>query len=214
MHAFVAESRLAEPARHREAQHVRPPARGVRFIPRGHVRRTHRPVERLPARAEPAAHVHGAAHAVEGRIVEEGVGLRRVVAGPEPQVGGERGCIHDLSGVEDPVRIERSLHGAKRLVENRPEHLAHERASHQPVAVLARQRAAEFEHQVRHLVRDRLERADTIAGLHVDDGTDVQAADRRVRIHAGGRAVAADDGEETIDVVAQPLGRDGCVLDE
>ena len=37
------------------------------------------------------------------------------------------------------------------------EHLAHERAAHQAIAVLPRQRAAEFEHQVRHLLRDGLE---------------------------------------------------------
>ena len=49
---------------------------------------------------------------------------------------------------------------AERLVEHRPEHLLHERAAHQAVAVLARERAAELEHQVGDVVGDRLELAD------------------------------------------------------
>ena len=59
-----------------------------------------------------------------------------------------------------PSRIERPLDLPERLVEHRPEHLLHERAADQAVAVLARQRAAELEHQVGDVVGDRLELAD------------------------------------------------------
>ena len=77
-----------------------------------------------------------------------------MVAGPEPQVGGERGCIHDLSGVEDPVRIERPLHRAEGVVQHRAEHFLGEGAAHEAVAVLAGEGAAELEHEIRDVVRD------------------------------------------------------------
>ena len=112
------------------------------------------------------------------------------------------------------MRIERPLDGAERLVEHRPEHLLHERAAHQAVAVLARQRAAELEHEVGDVVGDRLELLHALLGLQVDDRPHVQAADRGVRVDAGRRAVPRDDGEEALDVVAQLLGRDRRVLDE
>ena len=89
LHAFVAQTGFAEPAGHREAQHVGAPARRVLLVARGHVRRAHGAVERLAARAEAAAHVHRAAHPAVLGVVEEGVGLRRPVARPEAQVGGD-----------------------------------------------------------------------------------------------------------------------------
>ena len=89
------------------------------------------------------------------------------------------------------------LMSLERLVERRPEHLLHERAAHQAVAVLARQRAAELEHEVGDVVGDRLERADAVVGLQVDHRPHVQAADRRVRVDAGRRAVPGDDRRET-----------------
>ena len=55
---------------------------------------------------------------------------------------------------------------------------------------------------------------DARLGLQVDDGPHVQAADRGVRVDARRRAVLANDVEEPVDVVAQPLGRDRRVLDE
>ena len=57
----------------------------------------------------------------------------------------------------------------ERLVELRAEHLLVEGAAHQAVAVLARQRAAELEHEIGDLVGDRLELGDAVGGLQVDD---------------------------------------------
>ena len=102
----------------------------------------------------------------------------------------------------------------ERLVERRPEHLLHERAAHEAVAMLAGERAAELEHEVGDVVGERLERPHAFGGLHVDHGPHVQAADRRVGVDAGGGAVPADDREKPVDVVAQPFGRDRGVLDE
>ena len=91
-----------------------------------------------------------------------------------------------------PSRIEGPLDRAERLVEHRPEHLLHERTAHQAVAVLAGERAAEFQHQVRDIVRDGFELAHALVGLHVDHRAHVQTADRGVRVDAGGGAVAVD----------------------
>ena len=107
--ALVAEPGLADPAGHRQAQHVRPPARRVRFLARRHVRRAHRPVERLAAGAEAAAHLDGARQPAVLRVVEERDRLRRAIRGAVAQIGRQRRRVDDLPGVEDAVRIERPL---------------------------------------------------------------------------------------------------------
>src|SRR5688572_16668918 len=66
--ALVAKPRLVEPAGHHQAQRVRAPSRRVRLFPRRHIRRAHRPVERLAAGAEAAAHLHGATDATPRRV--------------------------------------------------------------------------------------------------------------------------------------------------
>ena len=80
--------------------------------------------------------------------------------------------------------------------------------------MLARQGAAELEHQVGHLVGDPLEPAHPVRGLQVDHRAHVQAAHRRVRVDAGDGVVAFHQREEPLDVVAQPLRRHRRVLDE
>ena len=62
--------------------------------------------------------------------------------------------------------------------------------------MLARERAAELEHQVGDVVGDRLEPPHARRGLEVDDRPHVQTADRRVRVDAGRRVVPADDREK------------------
>ena len=71
------------------------------------------------------------------------------------------------------------------------EHLPHERAAYEAVAVFAGKRAAEFEHQVRHLLRDGLELPHALLRLQIDHRTNMQAADRSVSVNAGGGFVAA-----------------------
>ena len=75
-------------------------------------------------------------------------------------------------------------------------------------------RAAELQHQLGDVVGDRLEPAHPRRRLHVDDGAHVQAADRGVRVDAGGAAVALHDVQEPGDVVAQPRRRHRGVLNE
>ena len=110
VHALVAEARLAEPAGHRQPQHVGAPARRVRLLARRHVRRAHRAVERLAARADAAAHLDGAAHAAVLGVVEErrraaASGSRRRSAGCA--VSGGASTI--LPGLKMPCGIERPL---------------------------------------------------------------------------------------------------------
>ena len=186
----------------------------MRLVPGGHVGRAHGAVQGLSAGADAAAHLDRASEAPERRVVEEALRLRRAVVGAVAEVGGEGGRVDDLAGVEQSRRVERALDGPERLVELGTEHPLHERPAHQPVAVLAGERAAELEHQLGDVVGDGLELPDPRRGLHVDDGAYVQAADRGVRIDPGGAAVALHDVQEPGDVVAQPRRRHRGVLDE
>ena len=140
--------------------------------------------------------------------------IGRAVAGAVAQIGRQRRRVHDLAGIEEAVGIERPLYLSERVVEHGAEHLLGERTAYQPVAVLAGQRAAELEHQIGDVVRDRFEPPDPFGGLEVDDRPHVQTADRRVRVDAGPRAMGGDDLQKAIDVVAQLFGRDRRVLDE
>ena len=117
-------------------------------------------------------------------------------------------------GLKRPCGSNVRFQRPERLVELRAEHLFVERTAHEAVAVLAGQRAAEFEHEVGHLVGDRLELRHAVRGLEIDDRPHVQAADRRVRVDAGRGVMTLDDGDETLDVVAQLLRRDRGVFDE
>ena len=140
--------------------------------------------------------------------------LGRAIGGAIAQMRRDRRRVDDPAGVEEGLRVEGALHGAKRLVQRRAEHLLVECAAHQAVAVLARQRAAELQHQIGDVVGNRLELRHAGRGLEVDDRAHVQAADRGVRVDAGDGAVAGDQLLEARDVVAQPLGRHRGVLDE
>ena len=62
-----------------------------------------------------------------------------------------------LPGLKIPSRIERAFDGAEGFVEQWPEHLPHERAAHQAVAMLAGKRAAELQHEIGDVLRDGFE---------------------------------------------------------
>ena len=112
------------------------------------------------------------------------------------------------------MRIEGSLDLAEGFIQRVAEHLAHERAANQTIAMLARKRAAEFEHQIRHGLGEAFELGDALLGLHVDHGPHVQASDGGVRVDSGRGSVIAHDLQEPADVLAQFFGRDGRVFDE
>ena len=64
--------------------------------------------------------------------------------------------VHNFAGIENAAGIEGAFDLPERLVKHRAEHLPVERTAHQAVAVLGGKRAAEFQHQVGYLLRDRL----------------------------------------------------------
>src|SRR5262245_13441092 len=122
--------------------------------------------------------------------------------------------IDDLPWVEDATRIECALDVAEPLVDLPSEHPFHERAAHEAIAVLAGERAAELQHEIGAGGGDRLELPHAGLRLEIHDWPYVQAADRRVRVDAGARAVCANHREKTLDVVAKAFRSDRCVLDE
>ena len=80
--------------------------------------------------------------------------------------------------------------------------------------MLARQRAPELHDKFRYVMSDRLHPFDAIGGFEVDDGPNVETANRGVGVHASRRPVLPHDLEEPGDVVAKALGRHRGVLDE
>ena len=213
-HLAVAETCRPHLARHREAEDIGTAPRRVRLLARGHVGRAHRAVERLAADTKAAAHLDGAGHPAVRRVVEEGHGPGCHVTSAVAQVRGQRRRVHDLPGVEQALRVERLFHLTECPVEHRSEHLLHERAAHQPVAVLPRQRTTELHHEVGDLAGNRFERPDACLGLEVHHGAHVQASHRRMGVHARRRLVPPDDVQEPCDVVAQPFRSHRRVLHE
>ena len=102
-----------------------------------------------------------------------------------------------LPGLKIPCGSNVRLTVRNASYSDRAEHLLHERAADEAVAVLARQRAAVFEHEIADIVGDRLELPHAFLGLEIDDRPDVQTADRCVRIDARRRAVPLDELRET-----------------
>ena len=214
VHAVVAKSRLAEPPGDRQSKHVGPPACRMLFVARHHVGRAHGPFEGLPADAEAAAHFHRAGHPAVVGVVEVRLERSRRVSRAKPEIGRQRGSVDDLAWIEDPVRVEGVFDRAERFVELGPEHLAHERAPHEPVSVLARECATVLQDQIGDVVGDRFEHRDAGLGLQVDDRTHVKAADRRMCVDSGGGTVRLHDRDETLDIGAKLLRGHSGVFDE
>ena len=80
--------------------------------------------------------------------------------------------------------------------------------------MLAAHRAAELDHQVRHLPGDRSERFDAFGGLDVDDRPDMQAADVGVAVARGPDPMPLDNRLEAVVERGKPVRAHGRVLDE
>ena len=132
-------------------------------------------------------------------------GLPRLVTGAEAKVRSERRRIDDFSGIENTLRIERALDGAKGFVEYRAEHFLVERTANETIAVLARESAAVFKDKVRHCIRDGFELPHASLSFEVHDRANMKAPYRCMCVEAGGRIVTPQDIHEPLNVVPQFL---------
>ncbi len=80
--------------------------------------------------------------------------------------------------------------------------------------MLAGERAAEFQHQVRYFLRDGFEFADALLGLEINHRPHMQASDRSVGINPGGGFVAPHNVQKPGDEIAQLFRRHRRVLDK
>src|SRR5205807_28154 len=193
VNAIIPEARFSQAARHGEAQRVGSASRRMRFFTGNHIRRAHGPGEFFAAGSNAAAHFDRAAHATVFGVVKPGNRFGRLIALAETQVRGERGRIDDLTRIQDSQWIEGLLDLAERLVKHGTEHLPHERAAHEAIAVFAGKGAAEFEHEIRYLLRDSFKLSDTLRGFEIDDRPHVQAAYGRMGINPGRGFMPAND---------------------
>ena len=211
MQALVAQRLRGVRLAQRFDQRVRPSARGVLLLPRGHVGRTHHALPGLATRADALAAVGGGVHPAlaEVQVRDQRLRTRR---GGVPQVLRHRRRVHHHARVEPVLRVEDRLDLAHRAVELGAEDGLVELRPDAPVAVLARVHAVELGDQVLDLLRDGAERVDLLG--EVDERPDVQAADGAVPVEAGLEPVPIQDGGEPLHVRAEPLRRDRRVLHE
>jgi hypothetical protein len=126
---------------------------GVLLLPGEAVARAHDPalVAAALADADAAGGGAGAELAAVVRVAEERPRLGREEAA-QGEVLVQPVRLDHLAGIHPVVRVERVLHRPERADELRPEHLRQQLAAGLAVTVLARQRPAVGNHQVRRLL--------------------------------------------------------------
>ena len=134
---------------------------------------------------------------------EPGLQRNRSVFGPQAQVGVERTGVDQLAGVHPVLRVPRVLELAERLHQLGAEHDRQQLALRLAVAVLARERAAVLDHQVRRLGEEAppVREPGGRAQLEVDARVDAAVAEMAVERSAV--AEALDQRLEFPQVVAQ-----------
>ena len=183
------------------------------LVPRGHKRRTHRPVQ-LAAGPHSVAHLHRPGIAAVGRKVQ---GRRQVggpVGNPVAQVFGHRRRVNNLAGVHNPLRIPGALQLPEGVINPVAEHLARPHAPHNPVPVFAAHGAAKLLNQVGHGAADGKHPVNALLPLQADEGPDVQTAHGGVSIVAGRSAVVGDDFVKAAHKLAHHRRVHGGILDK
>ena len=107
------------------------------------------------------------------------------VAGLSRRLSANGGVSTILPGLSSPCGSHSAFSSRKARVSSGPNMRSREDAAHDAVAVLPAERAAELQHQVRHLLRQPLRLLQPLRVLQVDDRPDVQAADARVSVVRG-----------------------------
>src|SRR5262249_38805465 len=158
----------------------------------------HRTAPVLAADAHARAHLDRPGEASLLREVEHRFGLVGVIFGADPKVVGQLGRGDDFAGVHPVLGVEGALDRLEAGVDFGSEQLGVPETSSQPVAMLAAHRATVLEYEVGDFARDRLNLADALGRLDVDDWPDVQATDIGVSVASSGHALTRDN-------LAEPL---------
>ena len=187
---------------------------GVLLLPGDPVARAHHPslVAAALADADAAGGSAGAERAAVVRVVEE----RPRLAG-EPAAQGEVLVqpvrVDHLAGIHPVVRVEDVLQLTEGADEFGAEHLRQQLAPGLAVAVLAGQRSAVGDHEVRRMLGERPVVGDALVGTQLEGDAGVDAAVAEVAVQR--RAVVFVAGQqraEVAEVVAEPFRRHRGVL--
>ena len=210
----------AKLARHRKAQRIRPSAHRVALVAGGPVGRAHHPAGQLAAGAVVVAHLDSALEPASGagpcRPVENAVEILRLITRGEAE---QLTLIHlrrisDLAGVKHTLRVEHRLHLAEQVRQHRPEHPVVEFRADDAVAMLARMRSAKGPHQLERLFGDGAHGLGPACLLHVQNRTDMKAADRGMGVPGALHPVAIEDGGQLVGIFGEVLQLDRAILEE
>ena len=186
---------------------------GVHLLARRLEARAHRPGE-APALADPEAARRRPGEAAPVLLeAEVRVQRGRVVVGSVTEVLVRGVGVDHLARVHLPIGIPEALERAHRLHEVGPEHLDQVVGVRLSVAVLAGERAAVGENEVGRLVEEAEERPDARLALQVEADARVHAALAVVAEEDAREPVPAEQLREVPQVPAEPLGRNGRILE-
>ena len=190
-------------------QHVRPAARAVLLLERRHVARAHRAVVVLAALANAdAAERRLRERSVVVRELEVRAGILGLVVGAETQVLRGRVRVDQLARVHLVVRVPDRLELAECPHQLGAEHLRQQRAARLSIAVLARDRAAVADHEIRRPLDELAVRPDAGFAPQVEADLHVNAAVPEVPVVDGLIAVLVQQRAEIAQIAAQMCGRD------
>src|SRR2546423_5674241 len=191
----------------------RAPARRVLFLARDHVARTHHAALRVPAVADADAAKRRVLEAAVVLLIREvGLQLRRRVVGAETEVVRDPVRVDDLAGIHLPAGIPDRLDLAERLDQLGPEHLRQQLCARLAVAVLARQRAAELQHDVRCFIEEGAVLPEARLAREIEVPTCVDTALAVVPVERAVVLVLLGELPQPAQVFTQPLRWDRGVL--
>ena len=194
-------------------ERVRAAAGRVLLIEGCHVGRAHRPLAHLAASADPHAAVCSGEHRPFGkgsaRRQHDRLGDRGIA-----EILGHRLAVDDLPGIHAVLGVEDRFHLPHRFVQLVPVDAAVELGASESVAVLARVGTAELRGELQDLLRDRVHRLDILGTAEVEEGPDVQAANRAVAVETCTHAAAFESRGEPLRVLREVLRINGRVLNK
>ena len=190
---------------------MRPPARGMSFLARRHVRRAHRAAFVMAAFADSDASQRRPRKAVIAAEIEMGLDLARRAGGAQMRVqtvgGDDDAWIHPAIGIENALELGEGLD------QFRPEYFRKQFRACAAVAMLAGQGAAEFADQVRDTYHRGLEPPHAFGAekVEVDPAMDAPVAEMSVE----GRSfqmMRVEQRGEPAQEAAKFRRRDGSIL--